>query len=108
MASSQPVPEHVRLRYGVAPVFEEANSSSRQLGQLAPGDPITVLGAEEDFYQVRLADGTLGFIYWHNLVGSNMPLTASEKVQAALLTAAANEPPSGWRGILHRLQRIRR
>jgi hypothetical protein len=108
MANDQPAPENVRLRYGAAPVFERADAGSRQLGQLAPSDSITVLGAEGDFYQVRLPDGTRGFVYWHNLAGSNMPLTASEQAQAALAASAANAPPSGWRGVLHRLQQLRR
>jgi hypothetical protein len=108
VVSSQPTPEHVRLKYGAAPVFAQASTGSPQVGELAPGDPITVLGAEGDFYQVQLAEGTRGFVYWHNLDGSNMPLTASERTQAALVAAAANEPPAGWRGILHRLLRLRR
>ena len=107
MASNQPAPANVRLRYGASPVFERANTASGQIGQLAPGDPIPVLGAEGDFYQVRLPDGAVGFVYWHNLIGSNMPITASERAQADSLAAAASQPPTGWRGILHRLQLIR-
>jgi hypothetical protein len=108
MTSNQPAPENVRLRYGACPVFERADAGSRQVGQLAPGDPIPVLGAERDFYQVRLPIGAVGFVYWHNLTGSNMPITASERAQAdSLATAAASQPPTGWRGMLYRLRLIR-
>jgi Bacterial SH3 domain len=104
MTSNQPAPENVQLRYGAAPVFERADTGSSQLGELVPGDPIPVLGAEGDFYQVRLPHGAVGFIYWHNLSGMNMPLTASQRAQADSLTTAARQASTGWRGILHRLQ----
>jgi hypothetical protein len=103
MATDTPAPENVRLRYGSANVFERADVHSPQVGQLATDDPFVVLGTEEEFYRVSLPDGTVGFVYAHNLVGSHMPLTASEQHTADDLAAAAARPHGGWRGLLERL-----
>jgi Bacterial SH3 domain len=104
MATNQPPPENVRLRYQSAGVFERADTRSREIAQLGPGDPFTVLGTEGDYYQVRLANGTLGYIWVQNLTGSNMPLTTNEQAMADERAAAAVRPPTGWRGVLHRLR----
>jgi hypothetical protein len=105
MTPSQPPPENVGLRYQSAGVYERADTRSPEVAQLGPGDPFTVLGTEGEYYQVRLANGTIGFVWAHNLTGSNMPLTPSEQTTADGRAAAAARPPSGWRGVLHRLRR---
>jgi len=105
MAPSQPPPENVRLRYHSAGVYERADTRSQEVAQLGLGDPFAVLGIEGEYYQVRLATGTIGFVWAHNLTGSNMPLTTSEQATADHRAAAAARPPSGWRGVLHRLRR---
>jgi hypothetical protein len=104
MASPEPIPENVQLRYGSASVFERADTHAKEVGKLQRGDPLVVLGTEGEFYQVRLPDGTVGFVYAHNLVGSNMPLTTSEQETADVRAAAATRPPGGWRGVLQRLR----
>ena len=111
MASSQLPPENVGLRYGSANVFERADTRAKVIALLGPEDPFTVLGAEtrtdtsDEFYQVRLADGTLGFVYAHNLVGSHMPLTDREQHNADDQAAADAKPPGGWRGLRQRVDR---
>ncbi len=104
MATNQPVPSDVQLRYASATIFERADTHAKQVGQLGPGDPVTVLGAEGEFYRVQMPDGTSGFVYAHNLTGLDMPLTASEQVESDRQAAAAAEPPRGWQGLLHRLR----
>src|SRR3954462_10910450 len=103
MATNFPAPENVRLRYGSANVFERADEHSPQVGQLATDDPFAVLGTEEEFYRVSLPDETVGFVYAHNLVGSHMPLTASEQHSADDRAAVAARREGGWRGLLQRL-----
>jgi hypothetical protein len=103
MATDSQVPANVQLRYGSANVFERADVHSPQVGQLATDDPFDVLGTEEEFYRVSLPDKTVGFVYAHNLVGSHMPLTASEQHTADDRAAAAARPHGGWRGLLERL-----
>ena len=103
MATDSPAPENVQLRYGSANVFERADVHSPQVAQLATNDPFLVLGTEEEFYRVSLSDQTVGFVYAHNLVGSHMPLTASEQHTADDRAAAAARPRGGWRGLLERL-----
>lgn len=111
MASTQPTPENVGLRYGSANVFERADTHAKVIALLGPEDPFTVLGTEtrtstsDEFYQVRLADGTLGFVYAHNLVGSHMPLTDREQDTADKQAAADTKPPGGWRGLRQRFDR---
>ena len=104
MASDQSVPENVRLRYKSASVFERADTRSREVAQLGAGDAFTVLGTEGEYYQVRLADGTVGFVWAHNLTGSHMPLTANEQKVADQRVADAAKPPGGWRGAIDRLR----
>ncbi len=104
MATSSPSPRDVRLRYGSANVFGRADARERAIAQLAPGDPFTVLGTEAEFYQVRLPDGTVGFVYAQNLVGTDMPLTVSGQRNADDRAAFAARPPGGLRGLLHRLR----
>jgi hypothetical protein len=103
MATDVPAPENGQLRYGSANVFERADVHSPQVGELTTNDPFVVLGTEEEFYQVRLPDATVGFVYAHNLIGSHMPLTASEQHTADDRAAAAARPHGGWRGLLGRL-----
>ena len=105
MATSDPAPENVRLRYGSASVFERPDTRAKEIGQLGPSDVITVLGSEGEFYRVALPDGTVGFVWAHNVDGAHLPLTTSEQQRADERTAAADRPPGGWRGILQRLQR---
>jgi hypothetical protein len=105
MASPPPSPGNVRLRYGSADVFEQADTKAKIIAQLAPDDPFTVLGTEGEFYQVRLPDGAVGFIYAHNVVGTDMPLTPSEQRHSDERAARAARPPQGWRGLIHRLRR---
>jgi hypothetical protein len=103
MATIQRMPENVGLRYGNASVFEQADTHTREVAQLGAGVAFTVVGAEGEYYRVRLDAETTGFVYAHNLVGSNMPLTASEQRTADERAAAAARPPGGWRGLLYRL-----
>ena len=105
MATSEPAPENVHLRYGSAKVFERPDTHAKEVGHLGPSDPITVLGSEGEFYQVRLPDGTVGFVFAHNVDGSHLPLTTAEQQRADERAAAADRPPGGWRGILQRLHR---
>ena len=105
MASGQPALENVGLRYKSAKVFERADTRSPEVGHLESADPFTVLGTEGEYYQVRLADGSVGFVWAHNLTGSHMPLTANEQKTADERAAEAAKPPGGWRGALNRLRR---
>lgn len=105
MASSQPVPENVQLRYGNAAVFDRADTRAKEIAHLMPGDPVTVLAAEGEFYRVQLPDGVVGFVFAHNLTGTDMPLTVSEQDHADRRAEAAARPPGGWRGMLRRLHR---
>ena len=104
MSSDQPAPENVKLRYQSATVFERADTRSPEVAQLGADDPFTVLGTEGEYYQVRLADGRVGFVWAHNLAGSNMPLTANEQREADARAAADAKPPGGWRGAFNRLR----
>jgi hypothetical protein len=105
MATHSPAPEDIQLRYGSASVFERPDTRAKAVGQLATGDPLTVLGTEDQFYRVRLPEGTVGFVYAHNLVGAHLPLTTGEQHRADERAAAAAQPPGGWRGLLRRLER---
>ena len=104
MASPPPSPGNLRLRYGSADVFERADTRAKVIAQLASDDLFAVLGTEGEFYQVQLPDGGVGFIYAHNVVGTDMPLTASEQRTADESAANAARPPQGWRGLLHRFR----
>ncbi len=100
MTSSPLPPENVGLRYGSANVFERVDTRAKVIALLGPEDPFTVLGSEtrtgtsDEFYQVRLADGTVGFVYTHTLVGSHMPLTDREQHNADEAAAAAAAGPA--------------
>src|SRR5919202_441630 len=102
MASPPPSPGNLRLRYGSADVFERADTRAKVIAQLASHDPFAVLGTEGEFYQVRLPDGAVGFIYAHKFVGTDIPLPVTEQRAADDRAAAAARPPRGWRGLLHR------
>src|SRR5947207_10755764 len=104
MASPPPSPGNIRLRYGSADVFDRADTHAKVIAQVTPHDPFTVLGTEGEFYQVRLPDGAVGFIYAQNVGGTDMPLTVTEQHNADDRAAAAARPPRGWRGLLHRLR----
>jgi hypothetical protein len=104
MASNAPVPGNLRLRYGSADVFERADTRAKVIAQLAREDPFAVLGTEGEYYQVRLPDGAMGFIYAHNVAGTDMPLTVNEQLNADDRAAEAARPPAGWRGLLQRLR----
>jgi hypothetical protein len=104
MASNAPVPGNLRLRYGSADVFERADNRAKVIAQLAREAPFAVLGTEGEYYQVRLPDGAVGFIYAQNVVGTDMPLTVNEQRNADDRAAQAARPPGGWRGLLQRLR----
>ncbi len=104
MASSLPAPDNLQLRYGSANVFARADTRAKVIAQLNLGDPFSVLGTEDEFYQIRLPDGTVGFVYAQNVVGTDMPLTANEQRNADDRAATAASRPSGWRGVLQRLR----
>jgi Bacterial SH3 domain len=104
MASPPPSPGNIHLRYGSADVFEQADTRAKVVAKLAPQDPFAVLGTEDEFYRVQLPGGAVGFIYAHNVVGTDMPLTGSEQRTADERAAEAARPPRGWRGLLHRLR----
>ncbi len=103
MASNQPTPSDLSLRYNTADVFDRADTRAKVIAHLTQADPFTVLGTEGDFYQVRLPDGVVGFIYSHNVTGTDMPLTDREQNRADTQAANAARPPGGWRGLLRRL-----
>lgn len=103
MASTQVLPENVRLRYPSVSMFEQPDTHSKVVAQLGSETPFTVLGTELEFYRVRLSDEICGFVYAHNIVGNNMPLTANEQQRADARALADSQPPGGWRGLLHRL-----
>ena len=107
MATGQLAPENVQLHYGFAKVFERADTQSPAIARLETGAAFTVLGTRGEYYQVRLADGTLGFVGAHNLDGSHLPLTTNEQDRADERAAAAARPPGGWRGVLNRVRRLR-
>ena len=44
MASDQPAPENVKLRYKSASVYERSDTHSAEVGQLEPDNAFTVLG----------------------------------------------------------------
>src|SRR5687768_272811 len=102
MTSPSPSPGNLRLRYGSADVFEGADTKAKVIAQLRPDDPFTVLGTEGEFYQVRLPDGAVGFIYAHNVIGTDMPLTVNEQRNADERAVRDARPPQGWRGLIHR------
>ncbi len=104
MASPPPSPGNLRLRYGMAKVFERADTRAKVIAELAQDDPFAVLGTEGEYYQVRLPDGAVGFIYAQNVAGTDMPLTDNEQRNADDRAALAARPPGGWRGLLQRLR----
>ena len=106
MTTGQPMPDNLVLRYGSAKVFERADTQSPAIARLETGAAFTVLGTRGEYYQVRLADGRLGFVGAHNLDGSQMPLTANQQARADERDADAGRPPSGWRGVLNRVRRM--
>jgi|SRR5215216_2967576 len=103
MANGQPMPGNLRLRYGTASVFERPDTRSKEVAQLGAADVYTVEGVEGEYYQVKLADGTAGYVYSSNVVGTDMPLTANEQVMADERAALANHSEGGWRGMVKRL-----
>jgi hypothetical protein len=103
MASNLVPPGNVHLRYSSADMFERADTRAKVIARLAQHDPFTVLGAEGEFYQVRLPDGPVGFVYAQNVVGTDMPLTVNEQRNADDRAAQAARPLPGWRGLVHRL-----
>ena len=70
-------PENVKLRYKSASVYQRADTHSTEVGQLESDDSFTVLGTEQEYYQVRLADGSIGFVYAQNLIGSDTTATTA-------------------------------
>lgn len=105
MTTSSPAAENVHLRYQVVSVFEQPDTSSRQTALLGSEDRFAVLGTDGEFYRVQLVNGTVGFVFAHNLVGSHLPLTAAEQHSADERAAAAARLPGGWRGLLQRVSR---
>lgn len=102
-ASSQPLPNDVHLRYGSATMFAHADTHSEQLKLLAADDRFNIVGAEGEFYRVVLADDTVGFVFAHNVAGTDLPLTQVEQ-HLKDERAAAARPADGWRGALNRLR----
>jgi hypothetical protein len=104
MATSQPGPQNVTLRYKTAKVFAQADTRGAVVTELGPGDPFTVLSTEGEYYRVQLPDGTFGFIWAHNVDGEHLPLTTNEQAHADERAAEAARPPGGWRGVANRLR----
>ena len=73
MASSASLPSNGQLRYSAAPVFDRADLRAGVITQLYRGDAFAVLASVGSFYQVRLSNGALGFVYGNNLSGPNLP-----------------------------------
>jgi hypothetical protein len=73
MASSAPLSENGHLRYSAAPVFDRADLGAGVITQLYRGDAFAVLASAGKFYQVRLANGAIGFVYGNNLSGTDLP-----------------------------------
>jgi hypothetical protein len=105
MATFSATPGHLGLRYGSADVFDRADTRAQVIARLTPSDEFTVQGADGDFYRVELPGPVAGFVYAHNVVGTDLPLTAVEQRQADDRTALAARPPEGWRGWAQRLRR---
>jgi hypothetical protein len=104
MASNPPTPSNLRLRYNTAHVYEQADTRARVIAKLTQADPFTVLGTEGEFYQVRLPDGVVGFIYALNVSGTDMPLTDIEQRNADEQAARDARPPGGLQGLFRRLR----
>ena len=102
MAGDGPRAGRLRLRYNAATVFTRADLRSAPLQELSNADDFTVLDALGEFYRVRCPDESIGYVYAHNVVGENLPLTFSERVAAEDRAAAAERSPSGWRRFLKR------
>jgi hypothetical protein len=102
MATEQPTTGTVQLRYGSAKVFEQADTRGRELGELTQGDSFSVVSAEGEYYQVKLADGTIGYVYAHNLTGSSLPATAVQQADADRRAANTARDAEGWRGSVKR------
>jgi hypothetical protein len=102
--ASTPPPSNISLRYNTADVFERADTRAKVIAHLTQADPFTVLGTESEFYQVRLPDGVVGFIYAHNVIGTDMPLTDIEQRDADERAARDARPPGGMKGMFRRLR----
>src|SRR5919206_5348485 len=103
MASSPP-PSNISLRYNPADVFDRADTRAPVIARLTQADPFTVLGTEGEFYQVRLPDGVVGFIYALNVIGTDMPLTDIEQRNADERATRDARPPGGLQGLFRRLR----
>ena len=106
MATFSATPGALGLRYGSADVFDRADTRAKVIARLTPSDAFTVQGADGDFYRVELPGAVAGFVYAHNVVGTDLPLTAIEQRQADDRAALAGRPPEGWRGWAQRLRRF--
>src|SRR3954447_22996893 len=102
--ASTPPPSNLSLRYNTADVFDRADTRAKVVAKLTQTDPFTVLGTAGEFYQVRLPDGVVGFIYAHNVIGTDMPLTDIEQRNADERTARDARPPGGLQGMFRRLR----
>ena len=102
MASN--LPSNLSLRYNTADVFDRADTRATVIAHLTQTDPFTVLGTAGEFYQVQLPDGAVGFIYAHNVTGTDMPLTDREQRNADDQAARDARPPGGWRGLVQRFR----
>jgi hypothetical protein len=105
MASFSATPGNLGLRYGSANVFDRADTRATVIAHLTPSDVFTVRGADGDFYRVELPGPVVGFVYAHNIVGTDLPLTAVGQRQADDRAALAARPTGGWRGWAQRLLR---
>jgi hypothetical protein len=93
MASSAPLPPNGQLRYSAAPVFERADLGAGVITQLYRGDPFSVVGREGKFYEVRLPNGALGFVYGNNLSGTDLAPAAAPPKRHAV--ARPRKPSAG-------------
>jgi hypothetical protein len=88
MSDEPPAMQRFELRYPSVSLFEQPDTQSRELQQLHQGDPFEVLteqpvsSPEGEFWQVRLADGVIGFIFAHNVVGPPRPPSPEERAAA--------------------------
>jgi len=85
MSDERPAVDGIALRFPSVSVFDQPDTHSRELKLLHQGDPFEVLtdqpasGPDGEFCQVRLADGTVGFVYAPNLAGPVRPPSPEER-----------------------------
>jgi hypothetical protein len=95
---------NIYLRYGSADVFERADTRTRGIPRLTPSDVFTVQNADGPSYRVEIRGGVAGFVCAHDVKGAHMPLADREQQHVDNRAALAPRSPSGWRGLVQRLQ----